>query len=178
MKFSAQEEYGLRCLLRIAREENAGGLTISEISKIEGLSQANVAKLLRILRIGGFIDSARGQSGGYTLKLQPEEIVIADVLSLLGGRLFDGEFCNHHSGIEAFCSNQIDCSIRSLWVVMQNVIDNIIERTTLADLLKGEEETHSYLAQLADETNSFFKQHRHSRESKLQKPKEKVSKEQ
>jgi len=54
MKFSAQEEYGLRCLLRIAYSKSPNGITIPEISEIEKLSQANVAKLLRILRLGGF----------------------------------------------------------------------------------------------------------------------------
>jgi len=50
MKFSAQEEYGLRCLLRIAGSKSPNGLTIPEISTVEGLTQANTAKILRILR--------------------------------------------------------------------------------------------------------------------------------
>ncbi|RYG34392.1 transcriptional regulator, partial [bacterium] len=68
MKFSTQEDYGLRCLLQIARrplEETA--LTIPEISRLEGLSQTHVAKLLMLLRQSGFVRSSRGQAGGYRL---------------------------------------------------------------------------------------------------------------
>ena len=58
MKFSSQEEYGLRCLLRIARQGGHGGLTIPEISGAEGISSFYVAKLLRVLRRAGLVKSA------------------------------------------------------------------------------------------------------------------------
>src|ERR1700691_4861893 len=66
MKLSAHEEYGLRCLLRIGLAGPDESLTIPEISQAEALSPAYAAKLLRILRRGGFITSARGKDGGYT----------------------------------------------------------------------------------------------------------------
>ncbi|HNL27895.1 MAG TPA: Rrf2 family transcriptional regulator, partial [bacterium] len=89
MKFSTQEEYGLRCLLQIARSTNKNGMTIPQISQAEGLSEANVAKMLRILRMGGIIESARGHEGGYRLARTADQIRIGDVLTVLGGRLFD-----------------------------------------------------------------------------------------
>jgi DNA-binding IscR family transcriptional regulator len=55
MKFTAQEEYGLRILLRIAQSHSPNGLTIPEISQLEGLSQANTAKILRVLRLGDLL---------------------------------------------------------------------------------------------------------------------------
>ena len=50
MKLSAQEEYGLRCLLRLGRRDLSKSLTIPEISQAEGISTHNVAKLLRMLQ--------------------------------------------------------------------------------------------------------------------------------
>jgi len=135
MKFSSQEEYGLRCLLRIARDGGTKGLTIPEISQAEKLSIPNVGKLLRILRIGGFLESSRGQTGGYSLTRKPDEISLADVLNVLGGRLYDNEFCNTHSGIESICSNSIDCSIRSLWQLVQKSVDEVTTKISLKDIL-------------------------------------------
>ena len=66
MKLSAQEEYGLRCLLQLARHAPGESLAIPEISQAEGITHHNVAKLLRILRQGGIVASARGQAGGRT----------------------------------------------------------------------------------------------------------------
>jgi Rrf2 family iron-sulfur cluster assembly transcriptional regulator len=51
MKFSTQEEYGLRLLLRIAKSDSPNGFTIPELSEVEGLSAANTAKILRALSI-------------------------------------------------------------------------------------------------------------------------------
>lgn len=148
MKFSTQEEYGLRCLLRIGK---SNGLTIPEISDMEGLSQANVGKLLRTLRLGGFIEATRGQSGGYKLAKPADEIIIGEVLALLGGRLFEEDFCSSHTGIENICTNSIDCSIRSLWRTIQNLVDSVILKTSLKDLLGKEEDVKTIVNSYVEE---------------------------
>ena len=155
MKFSSQEEYGLRCLLRIAREGSGKGLTIPEISTAEGMTTHNTAKLLRILRIGGFLDSSRGQVGGYNLSRPADEIFLSDVLKVLGGRLFDQEFCNTHSGGgQEICTNSIDCSIRSLWQMLQNAVDGVLRGMTLKDLISGEEVLLYKIANFNRETSA------------------------
>ena len=148
MKFSAQEEYGLRCLLQIGRQGKGGSLTIPEIAAAEGLSIPYVAKLVRVLRQGGFVKSTRGQSGGYTLSRPPEEIVIGEALAGLGGRLFESEYCEQHSGSLASCTHTVDCSIRSLWRAVQTGVDQILSRTTLRDLLGSEEEASASVREL------------------------------
>lgn len=143
MKFSTQEEYGLRCMLRISKTDSPNGLTIPEISQMEGLSTANVGKILRLLRLGGFIESARGQTGGYKLTRPPEEIIIGEVLEALGGKLFQDNFCSDHSGIEMICTNSIDCAIRSLWKTIQNLLDGVLSKMTLRDLIGTEKQVRS-----------------------------------
>ncbi len=140
MKFSTQEEYGLRCLLRVAGEKAEKGLTIPEISKAEGITTHNTAKILRALRLGGFLASSRGQIGGYTLSRPANEILIKDVLDFLGGKLFDDEFCNDHSGSESICTHSVDCSIRSLWKMLQNAVDGVLKNMTIKDLTANEED--------------------------------------
>ena len=138
MKFSAQEEYGLRCLIQIARKGDQESMTIPEISKLEGLTTTHAAKLLMILRKEGYITSVRGQSGGYSLSRSPQEIKISDVLHSLGGRLYDAEFCGKHSGALDICTHAVDCSVRSLWQVIQQAVDSVIEHLTLSDMLEDE----------------------------------------
>jgi Rrf2 family protein len=139
MKFSSQEEYGLRCLLRVAKDGEEKGLTIPEISKAEGITTHNTAKILRVLRMGGFLESSRGQIGGYTLSRPANEIRVSDVLDVLGGKLFDDEFCNSHSGEKKICTNSIDCSIRSLWQTIQGAVDGVLGNIMLKDLISTEE---------------------------------------
>ncbi|MEW6701132.1 MAG: Rrf2 family transcriptional regulator, partial [Bacteroidota bacterium] len=139
LKFSAQEEYGLRCLLRIAKFYAVGkSFTIPEISRAEGITEHNAGKILRVLRIGGFLESSRGQIGGYTLTRPPEKILIGDLLKILGGRLFDDGFCSTHTGAMDICTNSIDCSIRSLWKMIQESVDSVVAKMTLKDLMGNE----------------------------------------
>jgi Rrf2 family protein len=152
MKLSSQEEYGLRCLLQVARHDPEGSLTIPEIARAEGLSIPHVAKLMRLLRRGGFVRSARGQAGGYKLARTPDQINIGEALAWLGGRLFEPNFCNIHSGVVKLCTHSVDCSIRSLWRSMQFVIDQMLAKVTLADLLGDERKVGSWIN---DQTQHF-----------------------
>lgn len=138
MKISAQDEYGLRILLRIGRSDSEDGLSIPQLSELEGLSASYVAKLTRTLRLAGLIQSTRGQKGGYVLSRRPEEIRINDVLAALGGVLFDDGFCEGHSGAFRICTNSVDCSVRSLWRVVQQAVDQVLNQVTLADLMGSE----------------------------------------
>ena len=151
MKFSTQEEYGLRCLLRVAREAGEKGLTIPEISKAEGITTHNTAKILRALRLGGFLASSRGQIGGYTLSRPADEILVKDVLDSLGGKLFDDEFCSDHSGSAPICTHSIDCSIRSLWQMLQSAVDGVLKDFTIKDLVQGDENIVSQITNIGSE---------------------------
>lgn len=139
MKLSASEEYGLRCLLRLGRPP-AGSLTIAELSRLEGISAPNVAKMLRLLRRAGLVKSARGKDGGYALARPSDQIGVGEALAVLGGRIFDSRFCDRHAGQVRYCTHLPDCSIRSVWRRLQEAVDQVLDRLTLKDLLRSEEE--------------------------------------
>ena len=145
MKLSSQEEYGLRCLLRLGREPEGGSLTIAELSCREGISAANVAKMMRVLRKAGLVVSTRGKDGGYALARPADRIRVGETLAALGGRLFDAGFCDTHSGsTAALCAHMGDCSIRSVWRIMQDAIDAALGRMTLRDLMRGETDMRAW----------------------------------
>ena len=146
MRLSAQEEYGLRCLLRVANAERGESVTIPTIAAAEALSIAYVGKLMSVLRQGEFVASVRGQAGGYVLSRPPEEIAVADVLTLLGGRLFEPGFCDDFPGLERICTHSINCSMRSLWRSIQQAIDRSLAGITLKDLLRTESDVDVLLA--------------------------------
>ena len=141
MKITSQEEYGLRCLLRLARAEGPQSLTIPEIANAEGLSPPYVAKLLGVLRQAGLIESLRGRSGGYHLARNPSAIGLGSVLLALGEPLFDEPgYCQRHAGAETngSCVHQGDCTLRALWNTLEQWMRHTLDHITLADLLKSE----------------------------------------
>ena len=156
MKFSTQEEYGMRLLLRIAKSNSPNGLTIPEISELEGISESNAGKILRMLRLAGFIESARGQTGGYKLNMPADKIIVSDVMTALGGKLYESGFCDMHAGVESICTNSIDCSIRSLWKTIQTMLDGVLSKITLQDLLGNEEDVDELVQLFANKMEAKF----------------------
>ncbi|MBL8823546.1 MAG: Rrf2 family transcriptional regulator [Planctomycetia bacterium] len=143
MKITAQEEYGLRCLLQIARAGEKNSLSIAEIAEREGLSTPYAAKMLSLLRQVGFIDSTLGRSGGYKLAKPPHELGLGTVLLAIGERLFEeSEYCQKHAGTETegTCVHHSSCNLRSLWQTLESCMQHILDGLTLADLL--DDKTH------------------------------------
>jgi Rrf2 family transcriptional regulator, iron-sulfur cluster assembly transcription factor len=141
MQLSALEEYGLRCLLQVARHEEhapAEPLRIPEIASAEGLSPEYTAKLMRTLRQGGLVVSTRGAAGGYRLAQAADQINIWQVLSVLGGPLFSDAFCSSHPGQLRDCVHTTDCSVRALWRWVGGAIREALVSISLADLARGE----------------------------------------
>jgi len=153
MKITAQEEYGLRMLIRIAGCQTPEGMSIPQLSEAEGLTIHYVAKLTRLLRIAGFINSTPGNKGGYMLSRPAEEIIINDVLKALGGALYDSDFCKSHSGRVKLCNHSVDCSARSLWQMIQYTVDELLNQITLHHLVNPEKESHRLLEQMLIKSN-------------------------
>jgi len=140
MKLSSMEEYGLRCLLQLARAGPSASLTIAELGQREGISVPNVAKIMRILRRAALVRSTRGKTGGYSLTRPAGELRALDVIAALGGRLFDPGFCDRHAGVSRHCLNTRDCSIRPVLRGLQEAVDLVLGELTLASLLRSEGE--------------------------------------
>ncbi|MFZ5469846.1 MAG: RrF2 family transcriptional regulator [Myxococcota bacterium] len=135
MRFTAQEEYGLRCLLQIARSPE-GFLTIKGIAEREALTPAYVAKLMRVLRRAGLVTSTRGKHGGYELAVSADQVTLGRVMTALGGSFSTYEFCRKHAGNKRTCVHELDCALRPVWMSIDHVVQKALEQTRLGDLVR------------------------------------------
>jgi len=157
MKLTSHEEYGLRCLIRLGQEGLGGRLTIPEISNAEGVSEAYVGKPLRMLRLGGLVQAAR-RTRGYSLARPASQPVPGDVMAVLGGLLFESDFCETHSGQMNDCVHSVDCSLRVLWRTVQAAVDDVLRRTTLQDLLCNEQQMITWVKGLGEFASHISRQ--------------------
>jgi Rrf2 family protein len=138
MKLTAQEEYGLRCLLQVARRAPAGGgavLSIRDVADAEGLSVDYAAKILRVLRQTGFVTSERGAAGGYRLARDARATPLSEVLHALDAPLYDASFCQGFVGQQPQCVHTTSCTVRLLWRKLEGALEQALAGLTLADLL-------------------------------------------
>ncbi|HTO71519.1 MAG TPA: Rrf2 family transcriptional regulator [Myxococcota bacterium] len=138
MQLLAQEEYGLRCLLQVARHAGPDPLTIPEIAESEGLSPEYAAKLMRALRRAELVASTRGAGGGYRLARPANEITAWQVVRALGGSIFPQEFCESHPGQRHDCVHSLGCSIRGLWGAVEGAVRGVLDAVTIAELARVE----------------------------------------
>ena len=137
MKISAQEEYGLRCLVQLATLGEGESLTLNQIAEREGVSQANAGKLMWLLNKAGFVQAMRGTKGGYTLARPSGEIYLNEVIKILDADEIDNH-CEGYKGILEMCIHKGDCGIRPVIVGLHQIVNEALSNITLAQLV-GEE---------------------------------------
>jgi len=138
MKISAQEEYGLRCLLQLARADSHGdSLNLAQIARLEGISVANAGKLMWILNKAGLVQSQRGTKGGYRLSRPASEIHLNEVISVLDDQRVEGH-CKSYAGVLDSCVHTGDCGIRPVIVELHQIVENALSEITLSQLLGTE----------------------------------------
>jgi Rrf2 family transcriptional regulator, iron-sulfur cluster assembly transcription factor len=137
MKISAQEEYGLRCLVQLAGLSDGESLTLPQIAEREGISTANAGKLMWLLTKAGFVQSTRGTKGGYHLARPASEIKLSEIIRVLDDEAVT-KHCDSYTGVLDSCVHKGGCGIRPVIVGLHEIVENALSQITLAQLVGDE----------------------------------------
>jgi Rrf2 family protein len=142
VRITTLAEYGVICALHLARRLPDGPVTGRDIAARERLPVDYVEQILLRLRRAGLVQSTRGARGGYALARPPEDISVRDVITASELTTFDLH-CVSHPVEEERCSASHACSIRPVWVLLQQRIDDVLASVKLSDLLHEESEVRA-----------------------------------
>jgi Rrf2 family protein len=156
MKVSSQEEYGLRCLVQLARLPLGESLTLAQMAEREGISVANAGKLLWILNKAGLVQSYRGTKGGYQLSRPATEIRLSEVIKVLDEDTVQ-EHCKSYTGVMDVCVHTGDCGIRPIIVGLHEIVQNALSEITLAKLVGNEANVDATLHQIEGLQSHFMR---------------------
>ena len=133
MRLGTRVRYATRAMVELASRHREGAVSIREISACQGVSRKYLEQLLSPLRTAGLVRSVRGPGGGYELIKPPEEITVRQIYEAIEGpaRL---DACGR--GADG-CDRAEECVTRLLWERMLAAAMDVLEETTLADLLEG-----------------------------------------
>jgi Rrf2 family protein len=137
MRITTWAEYGLICSLHLARRYGDGPVTGREIAATERLPADYVEQILLRMRRAGIVSSIRGAHGGYVLADEPSAISVRQVVNASEHSTFDLR-CVTHPVAEDRCSEASNCSIRPVWMMLQQRIDDALESVHLGDLRHDE----------------------------------------
>src|SRR3989338_4254784 len=92
MRYTTKTEYGLICMVYMAKHHEKEWISIKEIAKEENYSVAYIEKILQALRQANLVISQLGNHGGYALARRTAEITLRHIIDALEGHTFDA-FC-------------------------------------------------------------------------------------
>ena len=131
MKISTKGRYALRVMVDLAINDNGNFISLKDIATRQEISNKYLEQIIALLTKAGFLETARGNNGGYKLSKAPNEYIIGDILRATEGDLTP-IFCLTGENI---CSKQKNCKTYSFWKGLDDTINNYINSKTLQDLV-------------------------------------------
>lgn len=129
MKISTKGRYGLTIMMELAAKFGEGPISLKSIAEKNQLSEHYLEQLVAPLRNSGLVKSIRGAYGGYILSKDPSEITSGDIIRILEGPISPVDF-----------TEEDDPAKRHLWLRIRDSIAEVLDSTTLENLIAFEDE--------------------------------------
>jgi Rrf2 family protein len=136
MKYTTKTEYGLNCLVYMARHGGIQPITIKEIAAAEKYSPTYIEKILQSLRTAKIVSASHGNHGGYVLARRPNEITLKEVIDALEGSTFD-VYCEPETRDQIVCTHYCACGVKPVWQKAKTLLDQYFVSVTLETLMNG-----------------------------------------
>lgn len=131
MHIPIKVDYAVRALVALAQRQGKGPVHATQIAKTMAMPEPYLNHILHTLSKHGFTTTLRGPLGGHMLAMEPADINLSMVMSAMDessalvGCLDD----------ENACSLSDCCAQRNVWQTVEDAVNAILERTTIADLV-------------------------------------------
>lgn len=135
-------ELAIRATLFLAQQAPGKLSPVHEIAADAGVSEAYLAKILQRLTSVGLVRSFRGPGRGMELGRAPDTITLASLIQAVEG-LKSSDECVLGLGV---CSEENPCPLHKDWIPLHTAIRNLLEKTTLADLVRAVRESSGRVA--------------------------------
>jgi Rrf2 family protein len=127
--------HAVRAMAALARLPEGTYAGAAHIARAIGAPQNYLGKLLQSLAQEGLVRSQKGLGGGFRLARAPARISLLDIVEPI-------EHISRWAGCilgRAECSEAEPCAIHDRWKKVRNAYLQMLEQTTIADLLKSGE---------------------------------------
>ncbi|MGH7933555.1 MAG: RrF2 family transcriptional regulator [Candidatus Binataceae bacterium] len=134
---SRKSKYALKALTVLAKEYGQGPILISDMAQREEIPRKFLEIILLELRNAGILQSKKGKGGGYSLGHPPQHITLGHVIRVLDGPLAPLPCVSRTAYVRCReCRDERTCGIRMVMKEVRDATAQILDSTTLADILK------------------------------------------
>ena len=138
---SKRTQYGLKAMIALGRKYREGPILISTLAREESIPLKFLEAILLDLKTRGLLESRLGRKGGYQLSRPPSTITIGSIVRIMEGPLAPLP-CASETQFQP-CEECVDvenCGTRMIMRRVRDAISEVLDRTTLAELIKEVEE--------------------------------------
>jgi len=125
--------YALRAIFELALRDSTEPVKIHDIASAQAIPPRFLEVILSELRHGGFVESRRGNDGGYILARSPRSLTIGEVISFLQG----GSYLSYKAEKVRF-HLMGDYAFTEMWGKISTAISDTYDNTTFAYLVERE----------------------------------------
>ena len=133
MRVSAKSDYALRALIELASRKDGSPVSAEELGRLQEIPHGFLQAILADLRRAGVVMSQRGQSGGWRMAREPEDVSVADVI-----RAVDGPLVSVY-GLrpEAVAYGDSAQVLQHVWIAARSSLRGVFEGVSIQDLADG-----------------------------------------
>jgi len=137
---SKKSKYAIKALIVLGKNYGKDPMQILKISEEENIPKKFLEQILLEMRNAGILYSKKGAGGGYSLNKDPEDIRLSQVIRLTDGpiALLPCVSLNFYRRCDE-CKTEETCGIRDTFVDVRNAMLQILNDTSIADIIKREE---------------------------------------
>ncbi len=132
MKVSSRGRYALRIMIDLAIHDNGEFISLKDIAQRNGMSMKYSEQIVSLLNKAGYLQTARGNNGGYKLNRKPDEYKIGDILRASEGDLAPIGCLEDETNS---CDRKDKCITLPFWEGLDKVINDYVDSKTLADII-------------------------------------------
>lgn len=127
-------QYAIQALEWMVGQADGKPVDVQVVAQHVNVSPTYLAKIFQQLAQNQILVSHRGRMGGFSLGKGPDEIHLADIV--MACEKFDRQRVCMLDG--TICTGRKrHCRIHPVWLRIQTEIRNLLEKTSLADILEG-----------------------------------------
>ena len=135
MKISKKCQYALRAIFELAWRNNGQPVKTHQIAKSQRMSVRFTEVILNELKHGGFVESRRGNGGGYLLAQDVGDIVVREVIEYIEGPVSVAPEAVKNNANVAFAGA---AAFKGLWDEINNAVCEVCDNKSFADLVEFE----------------------------------------
>lgn len=131
MHVPVKVDYAVRALVSLAQHQGKGPVHAAEVARTMAMPEPYLHHILHTLSKHGFTTTLRGPLGGHMLARDPADINLGMVMSAFD----DTNALVSCLDDENACTLSDCCAQRNVWQSVEDAINEILQRTTIADLV-------------------------------------------